>query len=54
MMPINKLKIICLYVLKYRMARECQNKGLLSDISLIDSFTLQVFLFGLEGINNLT
>lgn len=44
-MHINKLKIVCLYVLKYHVTCECQNRGVLPDISLIDSFSLPAFLY---------
>lgn len=43
-MNINNLKFIYLCALKYPMTCECQNKGILSDISLIDSFSLLLFL----------
>lgn len=50
MVHVTRLMIISRCALKCHMMRECQNKGLLPDISLIDSFSLPVFLSQLEGI----
>lgn len=51
-MNINNLKFLCLFALKYYMTCECQNKGVLSDISLIVSFSLLLFLSALGEIKH--